>query len=605
MSWASLSESERAAAAELGYSSDSWDGAIAPAACLKPWVELSYSECDAAVRLGYDRSEWDNELAAAMPAAAVPAAALRPPPSSSRGFGGFMAAATQLLTPGRRAPQSRSQTPDALRSSAPSAPPAPSTLRKRIFKTPTPRRSPLSSTATSPSSQREQQQHDQTPARATPSRGSSATTTSPDQAALLKRSIYDGPDPGARACSQGSGLLNLLAAKPLTAKRSLVVLPSGSPLPAPSPSQTPRASPSQTPRALTFTDPLVHHFYNQHGQKGVELYLLMEELYQRRRQGALGQGALGATSSVPITTASACMGGAAAAAAAAGAAGAAADAAADAVATPMAPTPIGAMTPVREGTAAATAVAAAAAAKHSASKAAVAPMLWQRTPLSRREKEDSLRHAAPMSPLELQTAEPVGELERALLGAWPVDVEASRLGPMAEELGVCCELYLARGGICSLIAVCWDGERGHGRLQCTGGWALAEEEEEEEGSEQRQPTLPSLLLSWLGGGTRGARGRRTRHSVHVQMTTGEEDGGSCDRLPIRWHCMPSELIGALSIAYDERHDDEEHEEGAMEASAATDATPPPRGILTFDGMMGRDACVFSRPVVRRVVDLVF
>ena len=72
MSWASLTPSERAAAQALGYNMDTWDGAIAPPACLKTWDQLSQSECAAARQLGYDRSEWDDELAAALPNAAAP-----------------------------------------------------------------------------------------------------------------------------------------------------------------------------------------------------------------------------------------------------------------------------------------------------------------------------------------------------------------------------------------------------------------------------------------------------------------------------------------------------------------------------------------------------
>ena len=86
MSWTSLTQSEREAAAILGYDLATWDGNIAPAGALKPWDELSESECAAARKLGYERSEWDDELTAALPPRAAACAPLKdqqPPAAAS------------------------------------------------------------------------------------------------------------------------------------------------------------------------------------------------------------------------------------------------------------------------------------------------------------------------------------------------------------------------------------------------------------------------------------------------------------------------------------------------------------------------------------------
>ena len=56
--WAELLVDERAAAARLGYSAESWENGDPPA-CAVAWLTLRPEQRAAAMALGYERAEWD------------------------------------------------------------------------------------------------------------------------------------------------------------------------------------------------------------------------------------------------------------------------------------------------------------------------------------------------------------------------------------------------------------------------------------------------------------------------------------------------------------------------------------------------------------------
>ena len=56
--WAELLADERAAAARLGYSAESWENGDPPA-CAVAWLTLRPEQRAAAMALGYERAEWD------------------------------------------------------------------------------------------------------------------------------------------------------------------------------------------------------------------------------------------------------------------------------------------------------------------------------------------------------------------------------------------------------------------------------------------------------------------------------------------------------------------------------------------------------------------
>ena len=78
--WADLTDSEKDAAAILGFNAISWDAGESPAPCLQVWASLcnNAKQLTAAIQLGYTQAAWDAELGvdpAAMAAAAAAASA--------------------------------------------------------------------------------------------------------------------------------------------------------------------------------------------------------------------------------------------------------------------------------------------------------------------------------------------------------------------------------------------------------------------------------------------------------------------------------------------------------------------------------------------------
>ena len=60
--WSEMSESERSAAATLGWEEDTWEDGVTPPTGDKLWGELSDLEVAAAKTLGYDADKWDAEV---------------------------------------------------------------------------------------------------------------------------------------------------------------------------------------------------------------------------------------------------------------------------------------------------------------------------------------------------------------------------------------------------------------------------------------------------------------------------------------------------------------------------------------------------------------
>ena len=60
--WNEMSESERSAAATLGWEEDTWEDGVTPATGDKLWGQLSDLEAAAAEILGYDAEKWDEEV---------------------------------------------------------------------------------------------------------------------------------------------------------------------------------------------------------------------------------------------------------------------------------------------------------------------------------------------------------------------------------------------------------------------------------------------------------------------------------------------------------------------------------------------------------------